>query len=80
MIRTHPVAPATNRSHFIGVPRETTLGRKSDFIKESPFKVVEIIPSQGLGRFGLQPNQQLPLNAYAPLRAVQGDVIDVLSR
>src|SRR5437868_12016296 len=22
MIRTHPVAPSTNRSHFIGVPRE----------------------------------------------------------
>ena len=56
--------------------RETTLGRKSDFIKESRFKVVAIIPSQGLGRFGLQPNQQLPLNAYAPLRAVQRIVRD----
>ncbi len=53
------------------VPRESTLGRKSGFVKEQPFKVVEIIPPRGLGRFGLQPNQQLPLNAYAPLRTVQ---------
>ncbi len=53
------------------VPRESTLGRKSGFIEERPFKVVDIIPARGLGRFGLQPNQQLPLNAYAPLRTVQ---------
>jgi hypothetical protein len=53
------------------VPRESTLGRKSDFVEESPFRVIAILPAAGLGRFGLQPNQQLPLNAYAALSTVQ---------
>jgi putative ABC transport system permease protein len=54
------------------VPRESTLGRKSDFVQGQQFKVVDIIPAKGLGRFGVQPNQQLPLNAYTTLRSVQG--------
>jgi len=53
------------------VPRESTLGRKSGFVEEEPMKVIGIIPAEGVGRFGLEPNQQLPLNAYAPLRVVQ---------
>jgi ABC-type antimicrobial peptide transport system permease subunit len=53
------------------VPRESTLGRKRDFVQGQQFKVVDIVPAEGLGRFGLQPNQQLPFNAYATLRSVQ---------
>ena len=34
-------------------------------------KVVRVIPAQGLGRFGLRPNQRVPRNAYCSLAALQ---------
>jgi len=38
-------------------------------------KVVDIVPAKGLGRFGLNPSQQLPKNAYVPLATLQ-DALD----
>jgi ABC-type lipoprotein release transport system permease subunit len=61
------------------VPRETTLGRKSGFTALARLKVAEVVPARGLGRFGLEPNQQLPLVAFAPLPTVQ-DVVKQLGK
>ncbi|UUO07939.1 FtsX-like permease family protein [Blastopirellula sp. J2-11] len=50
------------------VPADSPLGKKSGRVRGIPrLKVAAIIPAQGLGRFGLFPNQQAPLNAFVPL-------------
>lgn len=47
------------------IPRDSPLGRKTETVKNTArHTVTAIIPADGLGRFGLQPNQQTPLNAY----------------
>ena len=53
------------------VPEETPFGRKEEAVETMRLQVVQIIPSRGLGRFGLRPNQQLPLNAYLALETMQ---------
>jgi ABC-type antimicrobial peptide transport system permease subunit len=53
------------------VPSETTFGEKTENWSVRRLTVIEIIPNEGLGRFGIFPNQQLPLNAYASLATVQ---------
>jgi ABC-type antimicrobial peptide transport system permease subunit len=53
------------------VPEESALGRKSDTIDSRRLTVKAILPSEGLGRFGLQPNQQIPANAYVDLSTLQ---------
>ncbi|MEX0866620.1 MAG: FtsX-like permease family protein [Pirellulales bacterium] len=55
------------------IPADTALGRKSENIQSRRLEVIEIIPSEGLGRFGLQPSQQLPLNAYVDLATLQDE-------
>ena len=49
------------------IPSGTLLGQKTDTVKGHDLTVSEVIPAQGLGRFSLRPNQQLPLNAYVSL-------------
>jgi len=54
------------------VPGDSPLGRKESETRSLPrLKITAVIPADGLGRFGLHPTQQLPLNAYVSLTAVQ---------
>ncbi|MFI4873941.1 MAG: FtsX-like permease family protein, partial [Blastopirellula sp. JB062] len=54
------------------VPAHSQLGRKSDRVQGIPrVKVAAIIPAEGLGRFGLFPNQQSPQNAFVPLALLE---------
>lgn len=49
------------------IPRETVLGDRQEIVREIPFKVDEIIPDRGVGRFGLAASQRTPLNLFVPL-------------
>jgi putative ABC transport system permease protein len=53
------------------VPADSPLGRKTETVRSRRFKVSEIIPAEGLGRFGLRPTQQLPLNAFTAIEPLQ---------
>jgi ABC-type lipoprotein release transport system permease subunit len=53
------------------IPADSALGRKRQTIATQRLTVAEIIPAEGLGRFGLRPTQHLPLNAYVPLAWLQ---------
>jgi ABC-type lipoprotein release transport system permease subunit len=53
------------------VPADSPLGRKTETVRSRRFTVSEVLPAKGLGRFGLRPTQQLPLDAFAPLAALQ---------
>jgi len=46
------------------IPADSPLGRKTETVRNRRLTVVDIIPPEGLGRFGLSPNQQLPYNAF----------------
>src|SRR5262245_44778449 len=57
------------------VPADSPLGRRSGQIATlAELKLIEIIPAEGLGRFGLQPSQISPRNAYVSLEDVQGSL------
>ena len=59
--------PDTNQ-----VPTDSALARKSSRVRSlGGWRVVEVIPSEGLGRFNLRASQTLPRNAYASLEALQ---------
>jgi len=49
------------------VPAESLLGRKTETVAGHPVTVTEVLPVEGLGRFSLSPNQQLPRNAYVSI-------------
>lgn len=54
------------------VPRESLLGKREAGTLQLTLKVKSILPEAlGLGRLGLRPNQQLPLNAFVALRTLQ---------
>jgi ABC-type lipoprotein release transport system permease subunit len=53
------------------VPSESMMGRRRKTIVPQRFTVCGVIPADGLGRFTLSPNQQLPYNAYVPLDWLQ---------
>lgn len=54
------------------VPADSPLGRKTAETQSLPRLTVKaVIPAEGLGRFGMHPTQQLPLNAYASKTALQ---------
>jgi len=55
------------------IHRETVLGNRdpSEVVQRNRFKISAILPNQGPGRFGLSPNQNLPLIAYVPLDRFQ---------
>ncbi|MFT5303133.1 MAG: putative ABC transport system permease protein [Mariniblastus sp.] len=59
------------------LPADSPMGKKTDLIESIvDLKVVQIIPTQGLGRFGMRPTQSDPLNVYLPIEVLQ----DSLSR
>lgn len=54
------------------VPADSPLARKSDRIRSiADLEIVDIVPTQGLGRFSLRPSQKLPRNAYVSLAILQ---------
>lgn len=53
------------------IPRDSTLGRKTDVVGTQRVKVSAIIDDRGLGLFNLRPSQQTPQNAYLALQTVQ---------
>ena len=53
------------------IPADSALGRKSETVRTQRLTVSEIIPAEGLGRFGLQSSQRPPRNAYVPLSWLQ---------
>ncbi len=53
------------------IPGESPLGKKSDTVQRPRLRVTAIVPAQGLGRFSLRPNQQLPLIAYVSIDGLQ---------
>ena len=55
------------------IHREFLLGRRdsSDVVQTQRLTITHIIPDRGLGRFGLDANQTLPLNAYVHLPILQ---------
>ena len=57
------------------LPADSALGRKTDLIESLvDLKVVQIVPTAGLGRFGLVPSQADPLNVYVPLELLQNSL------
>ncbi|MBI5757574.1 MAG: ABC transporter permease, partial [Planctomycetales bacterium] len=54
------------------IPRDSLLGKKEDTVERITCRVAAILDeADSAGRFGLQPNQQLPLNAFISLRTLQ---------
>jgi putative ABC transport system permease protein len=54
------------------LPADSVLGKQKDLIESLvDLRVNEIVPTQGLGRFGLHPSQADPLNAYVPIQLLQ---------
>ena len=54
------------------LPADSALGRKTDLIESLvDLRVVEILPNQGLARFGLFPSQADPLNVFVPIELLQ---------
>lgn len=49
------------------IPSDSALGRKTNTVESYALTVAAILPAEGLGRFSLQPTQQVPLNAYVSL-------------
>ncbi len=53
------------------VNAESNFGEKDTQLGVRRLTVAEVISTEGLGRFGLHANQQLPKNAFVPLATVQ---------
>lgn len=55
------------------IPRASLLGQKEtdEVLEALRLTITHILPSRGLGRFGLQTQQQLPLNAFVSLPVLQ---------
>ena len=53
--------------------RESLFGRRatSDIVTTLRAVLTGVLPDRGVGRFGLRPQQQLPLNAYLDLQTLQ---------
>ena len=58
------------------VPADSPLGRKTETSRSRRFTVSAVIAAEGLGRFGLRPTQQLPLDAFTAIEPLQR-MIDV---
>lgn len=54
------------------IPRDSLLGKRDETSVVVPLTISGILPeSSGAGRFGLQPDQQLPRNAFVSLKGLQ---------
>ncbi len=50
------------------IPGDSPLGEKTETSRSRRFTVSAVIGAEGLGRFGLRPTQQLPLDAFAAIK------------
>ncbi len=57
--------------HSSDIPPDSPLGRKTETSANRRLRVSAVLPAEGLGRFGLRPNQQQPLNAFLNLGELQ---------
>ena len=53
------------------IPPDSPLGKKTELIANRRLRVAEVIAAEGMGRFGLRPNQQIPKNCFARLADLQ---------
>jgi putative ABC transport system permease protein len=53
------------------IPPDSALGRKTETIRNRRLAVTDIIAAEGLGRFSLHPNQQLPHDAFVAIETLQ---------
>jgi putative ABC transport system permease protein len=54
------------------IPRDSLLGDRDDSVREIPLTVKIVLEeASGVGRLALNPNQQLPLNAFVSLKTLQ---------
>src|SRR5688500_20370106 len=57
------------------IPADSALGKKQDRLTSlADLKVIQIIPTESLGRFSLQPMQTSPRNAYVALAEIQSEI------
>jgi putative ABC transport system permease protein len=57
------------------IPRDALLGEREETNTELSLEVSAIAPDSSMpGRFGLNPTQQLPLNAFVPLEVLQKQI------
>lgn len=54
------------------IPADSPLGEKSETSRARQLDVVDVLPPEGLARFGLTPSQHLPRNAFVSLATLQG--------
>ncbi|MGA2067382.1 MAG: ABC transporter permease [Thermoguttaceae bacterium] len=53
------------------IPAESALGRKQQTVRSLRLAISAVVPVEGPGRFGLEPSQRLPRNAYVSLADLQ---------
>jgi ABC-type antimicrobial peptide transport system permease subunit len=53
------------------IPADSPLGRKTATSQSRGLTVIDIVPSESLGRFGLRPTQQHVFNAYTSIDTLQ---------
>ncbi len=54
------------------VPADSPLANKNDRVRSiAGLKIIDIVPTRGLGRFSLRPSQKLPINVYVSLATLQ---------
>ena len=54
------------------LPADSALGRKTDLIESIvDLEIAQIIPNQGLGRFGMYPSQAEPMIVFLPIETLQ---------
>ncbi|HEY1067838.1 MAG TPA: hypothetical protein VGE52_17075, partial [Pirellulales bacterium] len=56
---------------IIQLPRDSSFAHKTDAVRSVRLKLSAIIESNGLGRFGLTPSQEIPRLAYVDVRTIQ---------
>ncbi|MEX0977791.1 MAG: hypothetical protein WDZ48_03005, partial [Pirellulales bacterium] len=53
------------------IPADSALGRKTETVRNRRLRVSAIIAAEGLGRFALNPSQQIPLDAFVATETLQ---------
>ena len=61
---------------FSEVPRDTVMGKKApeEVVASLRLTLAAVVPDRGLGRVGLVPSQQTPMNAYVALDRLQREL------
>ncbi len=59
------------------IPAESAMGRKRASLDTMRLRISQVIAANGLGRFGLRPNQRTPLNAFVNLAALQEQLKEI---